>query len=51
MSIHANDSAVPASDSFFSRVLGNDALKKGVAGAIAGALVATVSELLWPTAR
>ena len=40
-----------ATDSFFSRVLGNDALKKGIAGAIAGALVATVSEILWPTER
>ena len=37
--------------SFFSRVLSNDALKKGLAGAIAGALVAVVTESLWPSER
>jgi hypothetical protein len=37
--------------SFFSRVFANDALKKGLAGAIAGALVAVVTETLWPSAR
>ena len=46
-----NNPSVPNGETFFSRVLANDALKKGVAGAIAGALVATVSELLWPTDR
>ncbi len=34
--------------SFFSRVFSNDAAKKGVAGAIAGMLVAVVTEVLWP---
>jgi hypothetical protein len=38
----------PASSSFFSRVFSNDAAKKGVAGAIAGMLVAVVTEVLWP---
>jgi hypothetical protein len=38
----------PASPSFFSRVFSNDAAKKGVAGAIAGMLVAVVTEVLWP---
>jgi|HubBroStandDraft_6_1064221.scaffolds.fasta_scaffold125734_1 hypothetical protein len=37
----------PASPSFFSRVFSNDAAKKGIAGAIAGMLVAAVSEALW----
>ena len=36
---------------FFSRVLSNDALRKGLAGAIAGALVAVVTESLWPSER
>jgi hypothetical protein len=38
----------PASPNFFSRVFSNDAAKKGVAGAIAGMLVAVVTEVLWP---
>lgn len=36
-------------DSFFGRVVANEALRKGIAGAIAGALVAAVSEALWPS--
>jgi predicted transcriptional regulator len=35
--------------SFASRVMNNDALKKGLAGAAAGLLVAVVSEAIWPT--
>ena len=35
--------------SFIARVIGNDALRKGLAAAIAGAIVATVSEVLWPS--
>ena len=38
-----------ASASFFGRVLDNDALKKGVAAAAAGALIAVVTEALWPS--
>ncbi len=34
--------------SFFSRVFGNDAARKGFAGAVAGLLVAVVSEAIWP---
>lgn len=34
--------------SFLSRMLANDTLRRGVAGAIAGVLVAAVSEALWP---
>lgn len=36
-------------ESFFSRVVANEALRKGIAGAIAGVLVAAVSEALWPS--
>lgn len=35
--------------SFASRVLNNDALKKGLAGAAASLLVAVVQEAVWPT--
>jgi hypothetical protein len=37
--------------SFFSRVVSNDALRKGFAAAIAGAIIATVSEAVWPSHR
>ena len=36
------------STSFLSRIFQNDAAKKGMAGAVAGILVAVVSEVLWP---
>jgi hypothetical protein len=39
-----------SSSSFISRILQNDAAKKGMAGAVAGILVAVVSEVLWPAA-
>lgn len=45
----SNTNASVANDSFFSRVIANDALRRGVAGAIAGVLVAAVSEALWPS--
>ena len=35
--------------SFINRVISNDAVKKGLAGAAAGLLVAVVSEAIWPT--
>ena len=35
--------------SFISRVFANDALKRGLAGAVAGTLVACVMELAWPS--
>ena len=35
--------------SFFSRVLSNEATRKGLAGAVAGILVGTVLEIVWPT--
>ena len=34
---------------FIARVLQNDSLKKGVAAAVAGLLVAAVSEAIWPS--
>ncbi len=36
--------------SFFRRVAGNDSARKGFAAAIAGVLVAAISEVLWPHA-
>ncbi len=39
-----------SSANFISRIFQNDAAKKGMAGAVAGILVAVVSEVLWPAA-
>jgi hypothetical protein len=36
------------SPSFFARIFANDAARKGLAGAIAGILVAVVTEVVWP---
>jgi hypothetical protein len=41
--------SVPAS--FFARVFTNDALRKGFAAAIAGAIISVVSEAVWPSNR
>ncbi len=38
-------------ESFFSRVFSNDAARKGLAGAVAGVLVACVMEVAWPTEK
>lgn len=38
------------SPSFLSRIIGHDATRKGAAAAIAGVVVAVVSEVLWPSA-
>jgi hypothetical protein len=38
---------IPSSPSFFSRVVSNDSARRGVAGAVAGFLIAAVLEL-WP---
>lgn len=35
-------------DSFFSRVFDNDALKKGLSAAAAGVLIAVITEAVWP---
>jgi hypothetical protein len=35
--------------SYLSRIISNDSVKKGLAGAAAGLLVAIVSEAIWPT--
>jgi hypothetical protein len=37
--------------SYLSRVINNDAVKKGLAGAAAGLLVAAVSEAIWPSSK
>ena len=36
-------------NSFLSRVVENDALKKGISAAAAGVLIAIVSEAIWPS--
>jgi hypothetical protein len=41
-----NNSTTP---SFMSRILANETARKGLAGAIAGILVAVVSEVVWPS--
>lgn len=33
---------------FWNRVLSSDAARKGIAGAVAGVLVAVVTEVIWP---
>jgi hypothetical protein len=43
-----NKSIIP-DNTFFHRILRHDAARKGAAAAIAGVLVAAVSEALWPT--
>lgn len=44
-----NPGASNNNESLFGRVVANEALRKGIAGAIAGVLVAAVSEALWPS--
>ena len=44
------DTNTPHNDpSFFDRILSNDAAKKGLATAVAGVLIAAVTELVWPS--
>lgn len=52
MSINNNASASPNNTPdapYISRVLDNDALKKGVAAAAAGVLIAVITEAIWPS--
>jgi hypothetical protein len=35
--------------SLWSRIVNNDAAKKGIATAVAGVLIAAVTELVWPS--
>ncbi len=39
----------PGGDSFLTRVINADSTKKGAAAAIAGVLVAVISEAIWPS--
>ena len=34
---------------FFDRLIANDAAKKGLATAVAGVLIAAVTEIVWPS--
>jgi len=43
--------SIDPSPSFFTRLISNDAARKGLAGAVAGVLVAAISEVLWPSER
>jgi hypothetical protein len=45
----SNDNNSSNGPSFIGRVIGNDSFRKGIAAVIAGAIVATISEALWPT--
>jgi hypothetical protein len=40
----------PNSPSFFTRIFANDSFRKGIAAAVAGAIVSVISETLWPSA-
>lgn len=35
--------------SFITRIISNDAARKGIAAAVAGVIVAAISETLWPS--
>lgn len=41
--------STPASTPYLVRVFSNDSLKKGVAAALAGLLVAGITEAIWPS--
>jgi hypothetical protein len=44
-----NNDNVPTALPYVIRVFSNDAVKKGAAAAVAGLLVAAVSEAIWPS--
>ena len=44
-----SDIDTPNNPSFFDRLMNNDAAKKGLATAVAGVLIAAVTELVWPS--
>jgi hypothetical protein len=46
---NSNLNEEPLAPSFFSRVLANDALKRGLAAAATGAILAAIMELAWPS--
>ena len=43
----SNDNS--STPSFMSRIFANDSFRKGVAAAVAGAIVSVISETLWPS--
>ncbi|MGK4008387.1 hypothetical protein WMF31_37595 [Sorangium sp. So ce1036] len=44
-----NENTTSAVSSYVLRVFANESVKKGAAAAVAGLLVAAVSEALWPS--
>jgi hypothetical protein len=49
MEEHMSEIDTPTDPSFLTRLLNNDAAKKGLATAVAGVLIAAVTELVWPS--
>ncbi len=45
----ADSDPTPGSAPYLVRVFSNDSLKKGVAAALAGLLVAGITEAIWPS--
>ena len=45
-----SDTNTPTNDpGFLGRLLNNDTAKKGIATAVAGVLIAAVTEIVWPS--
>jgi hypothetical protein len=41
--------SIAAAPTYLRRVAANDSVKKGVAAAVAGVLIAAISEAIWPS--
>lgn len=44
-----NNTSTENNNAFLTRVFDNEAMRKGLAAAAAGALIAVVTEALWPS--
>jgi len=49
MEEHMSEIDPPNDPSFLTRLINNDAAKKGLATAIAGILIAVITEVVWPS--
>ena len=49
MEEHMSEIDTPTDPSVLTRLLNNDAAKRGLATAVAGVLIAAVTELVWPS--